>query len=81
MTIELRPELEERIRERMADSDCASVDAFVEQMIEIQLGMHFDEFGSESDDVTEAVAQFERGESFPAEEVLARFRAKHGISD
>jgi len=77
MTIELRPELEALIREHLGPADEATVQQFVTSAIWAHLSDDCDP--DEDDDVSESIAQFERGEAFPAEQVFAEMRAKHGL--
>ncbi len=79
MTIELRPDLEQRIRELIGVSAPAEVGKFVEELLESHLNAKNDDLDFEELDVTEAIAQLERGEGIPAEQVIAELRARHGI--
>lgn len=77
MSFEMTPELERRVRERVEHGQYETVEALIAAAIERLL----DEEGVESEStqaaIRRALAQSERGEGRPAEEVFAEFRTKH----
>jgi len=91
MNLTVSPELETQLRNK-ARAEGMSVEAYVERLIrEDEANRDWDERSEPSLDendpefentrvaVMEGLAQAERGESRPAEEVFAELRAKHGI--
>jgi Arc/MetJ-type ribon-helix-helix transcriptional regulator len=80
MNIVLRPDLQERIDERIQKGEYENADALVQQALDWFLDID-DEDGLEeaSAAIEEARAQSARGESLPAEEVFEGMRAKYGI--
>ena len=78
MTIDLSPELEQMIKEQVETGAYESAEQLVEQAIQDFISSdNQNEF--DVIDVTEAIAQFKRGECMPAAQALAAMRAKHGI--
>ncbi|MGO9273641.1 MAG: hypothetical protein ACLQOO_25960 [Terriglobia bacterium] len=88
MSLSVSPELETQLRDK-AQAEGISVEAYVERLIrededwDEQSGPPLDENDPEFENtrvaVMEGLAQAERGESRPAEEVFAELRAQHGI--
>jgi predicted transcriptional regulator len=89
MTITIAPELEGLVQER-AHAAGLSVEAYVESLIredfdwaecsEPELEETDEEFAEIKAAVEEGLAQAERGETIPAEQVFAELRAKYGLS-
>ena len=89
MTISIAPELERVVHER-ADAAGMSVEAYVESLIredshwvegcEPELDERHEEFADIQAAVEEGLAQAERGETTPAEQVFDGLRAKYGLS-
>ena len=79
MAIQLRPELEEIVREDVERGPYGSVEEYLEQAVtmlhqqEIWLAAHRDEISAR---IEEGLASAERGELADAEEVQARMRAR-----
>ncbi len=88
MNLSISPELETQLRNR-AEAEGISIEAYVERLIredeewEEQSEPPLDENDPEFENirvaVMEGLAQAERGQSRPAEEVFSELRAKHGI--
>ena len=88
MNLSISPELETQLRNK-AQAEGISIEAYVERLIredeewDEQSEPPLDENGPESENirvaVMEGLAEAERGQSRPAEEVFAELRAKHGI--
>ena len=83
MNITLKPELQRRIAEKVERGDVQSADALVEQALTLyfdyEAEMDDDELRDTKAAVYEALAQGERGEGRPAEEVFSDLRAKYGL--
>jgi len=80
MNIVLRPDLQERIDERIQKGEYENADALVQQALDWFLDIDDeDELEEASAAIEEARAQSARGESLPAEEVFEGMRAKYGI--
>jgi len=85
MNITISPELQRRIAEKVERGDIGTPDAFVERALSFYLDyedgeMDELEFRDTKAAIDEALAQGERGEGRPAEEVFATLRSKYGIS-
>lgn len=88
MTIVIPPELETHVRDK-AKAEGLSVEAYIEHLIredeewteqsEAALDENDPEFAEIRAAVTEGLAQAERGEGRPAEDVFSELRAKHGL--
>jgi Arc/MetJ-type ribon-helix-helix transcriptional regulator len=80
MNITLRPDIQERVNEKIQNGEYENADALVQQALDWFLDIDDDE---ELEDTTAAIeearAQSERGEAVPAEEVFERLRARYGI--
>jgi predicted transcriptional regulator len=85
MNITLSPELQKRIAEKVERGGVETADALVEEALTFYLDYEEgetdeQEFRDTKAAIDEALAQAERGEGRPAEEVFADLRAKYGIS-
>jgi len=90
MTITIEADLADELQER-ARAEGLTVQAYVERLMrdesdwkelsEEPLARTDPEFAEIWSAVKEGLGQAERGEARPMDEVLARLRAKHGISD
>ena len=85
MNITLSPELQKRITEKVERSGAGTADALVEEALCFYLdyeesAIDEQEFRNSKAAIDEALAQGERGEGRPAEEVFSDLRAKYGIS-
>ena len=84
MNITLRPDLQERIDERVRSGEFQSADAIVEQALALFLdydepAMDDEEFRDTKTAIDEALEQAARGEGIALEDFDQAMRAKHGI--
>jgi hypothetical protein len=85
MDITLSPTLQKRIADKVERGDVQTADALVEEALSFYLDyeegeMDEPEFRETKAAINEALAQGERGEGRPAQEVFADLRAKYGLS-
>ena len=84
MNITLRPDLQERIKERIRSGEFDSADALVEQALTFFLDheegvMQKEEFRDTEAAIDQALNQAERGEGTSLKEFDQRMRAKYGV--
>jgi len=85
MKITLKPEIEERVNERLRSGEFESADAMVERALTLFLEFEDDEmsgvdFLETKTAIREGLDQAERGETISLEEFDQNMRAKYGIS-
>ncbi|MBZ5724012.1 MAG: type II toxin-antitoxin system ParD family antitoxin [Acidobacteriia bacterium] len=81
MNITLRPDIQERIAEKVQKGEYENADALVQQALDWFLGVEDErELEETRSAVEEARGQSERGEAVAAEEVFRELRARYGIS-
>ncbi|MBZ5727385.1 MAG: type II toxin-antitoxin system ParD family antitoxin [Acidobacteriia bacterium] len=81
MNITLRPDIQERIAEKVQKGEYENADALVQQALDWFLGVEDErELEETRSAVEEARAQSARGEAVAAEEVFQELRARYGIS-
>ena len=81
MNITLRPDIQERIAEKVQKGEYENADALVQQALDWFLGVEDErELEETRSAVEEARAQSARGEAVAAEEVFQELRAMYGIS-
>lgn len=80
MNVTLPPELEKRVREKIARSDYENADALVQQALDWFLDIdNEDELEETKVAIEEARAESDRGEAVPADQLFEELRAKYGI--
>jgi aryl-alcohol dehydrogenase-like predicted oxidoreductase len=87
MVLNLSPEVEAKLLERSKEAGM-SPEQYVERLVGLEHLYTVDEdemSDEELEDLRAAVDEgldaADRGETYPAEEVFARFRTRHGLSD
>jgi len=81
MNISIRPDLQERINQKIENGEYENADALVQQALDWFLDIDDeDELEETQAAIEEARGQSERGEAVPAEEVFGELRARYGIS-
>ena len=81
MNINLRPDLQKRMNEKIEKGEYQDADALVQQALDWFLDVdEEDELEETKSMIEEARAQSEHGEAVAAEEVFGELRAKYGIS-
>ena len=84
MTIQLRPDLEKLVSERVLQGDFESPNAVVDRAVSFFLEydqdeMVADEFVETRDAIAEGMAQADRGEGISLADFDSRMRSRHGI--
>ncbi|SPF37736.1 conserved hypothetical protein [Candidatus Sulfopaludibacter sp. SbA4] len=80
MNISIRPDLQDRINQKIENGEYENADALVQQALDWFLDIDDeDEIEETHAAIKEARGQSERGEAVPAEDVFEEMRAKYGI--
>ena len=80
MNISIRPDLQERINQRIQSGEYENADALVQQALDWFLDIDDeDEIEETQAAIDEARGQSKRGEAAPAEAVFKELRARYGI--
>ena len=79
MNINLAPDLEKRIEERIHRGDYESPEALVNEAVSRLIDEDEEELRETQTAINQAFEELDRGEGRPAEEVLAELRAEYGL--